>query len=49
MDQKAVDRQVDEHEASRPGPKTLAAAIVVGLCIAAYYHWAEIKSAFDFI
>ena len=49
MEKAEVDRKVDEYEASRPGPKTLAALIIVGLCIAAYYNWADIKSVFDFI
>lgn len=49
MDKDEIDRQVDQYEASRPGPKTLVAFIVVGLCIAAYYNWPDVKAAFDFI
>ena len=49
MDQQTIDQKVEENEASRPGPKTLVAIIVVGLTVAAYYNWSDLKAALDFI
>jgi hypothetical protein len=49
MDKKDINRQVEEYDASRPGPKTLMAVIVVGLFIAAFYNWPDVKAVIDFI
>ena len=46
MDEKEVERRVDQYEASRPGPKTLAGVIIVGLGIAAYYNWPQVVAYF---
>lgn len=49
MDKQDIDRLQDLEKPSRPGPKTLVAAVIVGLAITAIYNWAEFKALLDFI
>lgn len=49
MDPNDIDKKVDEFDASRPGAKTLAAAVVVGLFIIGIYYWSQVKAAFDML
>lgn len=46
MDKRQL-RQAERQEATRPGPQTLAAVIVVGLVVYAFYHWTDVKAAID--
>lgn len=49
MDQQETNRQMEEPEGSRPGPKTFAAVIVIGLMVFAFFNWSDVKAAIDFL
>lgn len=42
-------RRDDDDAPSRPGPKTFAAAVMVGVAVVVYYNWTAVISAFDFV
>lgn len=42
--------QIEQPEATRPGPKTFLAVIVIALIVAAYFNWSDLKAAvLDFV
>lgn len=39
-------REAENPEATRPGLKTLAVALAVGMMIYAFYNWSDVKAGF---